>query len=101
MKAPDVITLINAIRRSYVHAETVYTMGGCYQFHLILKAVFPKAVPIYQSPGHVVTELDGKLYDITGEVLAEPTQIKLEDEPRILVEAQNWYFDWGLMPGAE
>lgn len=87
-----VLSLIAAIRESYLHSKTVYTRGGCYRFHLILKAVFPDAVPIYQVPGHVVTEIDGRLYDITGEVAAEQYQVRLDSDPRTLAEAPSWTF---------
>lgn len=60
------LELIEAISKSYMHATTVYTMGGCYQFHLILKTAFPDAIPMYSAKlGHVVTEIDGTLYDLT------------------------------------
>lgn len=55
------------------YAEYIYTNGGCYRFHKILKAVFPTAIPCYFGHEdiiieHVVTKLDGKYYDITGEI---------------------------------
>ena len=60
---------IKIIRNSDQYIEAIYTEGGCYQFHLILKHLFPSSEPwINASRDHVVTKYKGKLYDITGEV---------------------------------
>lgn len=61
--------LIDAIRCSFIGSEDVYTKGSCYQLYLILKTVFPQAKQwVIDSPLHVVTEIDGKFYDIHGEL---------------------------------
>jgi hypothetical protein len=44
----------------------VYTNGSCYQFYLILKFVYPQANAYYNSD-HVITEIDGRYYDIKGD----------------------------------
>jgi len=59
--------LIKTIRHSFIGADKVYTNGSCYQFYKILKCAFPQAKAYYDS-NHVITEIDGKFYDITGEV---------------------------------
>lgn len=43
----------------------IFTLGSCLNFHLILKTVYPEAKPLYNID-HVLTEIDGKCYDITG-----------------------------------
>lgn len=92
--------VIKRIRESYIHAVTVYTCGGCYQFYLILKEVFPQSIPWYnQITGHIYTEIDGKFYDITGELSLPDGSFMLESENRIAEEAKTWKFDWGMMPG--
>jgi len=58
---------IAVVRDSFIGSQQVYTEGSCYHFHLILKEVFPEAVPYYDAD-HVLTEIEGKFYDITGEV---------------------------------
>lgn len=63
----DILKFIETIRNSFVGSETVYTRGSCYKFYLILKELFPDAEAYYNSD-HVITEIDGKYYDITGEV---------------------------------
>lgn len=72
-----VIRIISAIRESFDNSVLVYTNGGCYKFHKILKSIFPEAKGYYNSD-HVITEIDGRFYDITGE--AERTNHLLIDE---------------------
>ena len=58
---------IATVRDSFIGSQQVYTEGSCYHFYLILKEVFPNAIPYYDND-HFITEIDGKFYDITGEV---------------------------------
>ena len=58
---------ISLIRDSFVGSQQVYTNGSCYHFYLILKNIYPSAICWYDE-SHIVTEIDGKFYDITGEV---------------------------------
>jgi hypothetical protein len=39
--------------------------GRCFEFYLILKQLFPQAVP-YEDGNHVITEIDGLYYDASG-----------------------------------
>jgi len=64
---PEVLDFISAIRNSFVGSVEVYTKGSCYQFYEILKQVYPDAIA-YDDFNHVITLIDGKFYDITGEV---------------------------------
>ena len=65
-----VLKIIELIRESFIGSEEVYTMGSCYQFYKILKELFPEANAYYDSH-HVITEIDGIFYDITGIVQKE------------------------------
>jgi hypothetical protein len=58
---------ISVIRDSFIGSQQVYTEGSCYHFFLILKEVFPEAEAYYDLD-HIITKIDGKFYDITGEV---------------------------------
>ena len=61
------IKLIKALRKTDLYIECIFTGGACYQFHLFLKTVFSNAEPyINLKRDHVVTKIDGKLYDIKG-----------------------------------
>lgn len=64
---PDILAFISVIRNSFKGSETVYTRGSCYRFYTILKHLYPQAKAYYNSD-HVITEIGGKFYDITGEV---------------------------------
>lgn len=63
----NVEDFIKTIRESFIGSEMVYTRGSCYQFFRILKSVFPQAEAWFDM-NHVITLIDGKFYDITGEV---------------------------------
>lgn len=62
-----VLKIIKAIRKSHNGAVDIYTQGKCYDFFLILKSIFPIAEAYYDSD-HIITKIEGKYYDITGEV---------------------------------
>lgn len=65
--SPSVEEFISTIRDSFIGSQQVYTEGSCYHFYLILKKVFPNAEPFYDED-HIVTKIDDKYYDITGEI---------------------------------
>lgn len=58
---------IATVRDSFIGSQQVYTEGSCYHFYLILKQVFPQAEPYYDAD-HIISKIDDKYYDITGEV---------------------------------
>lgn len=71
MKKQDPLALIEAIRDSTPYMHVIYRFGSCWKFYKILKVVFPEAEPYYvydHETSHVVTKINGKFYDITGEV---------------------------------
>jgi len=45
----------------------IFTKGSCFNFYLILKQMYPQALAYYNED-HVITFIDGKYYDITGEI---------------------------------
>ena len=71
---------IAAIRDSFIGSQQVYTEGSCYHFYLILKKVFQDAEP-YFDENHVITKIEGRFYDITGEVRGDLTLSKYERLP--------------------
>ncbi|TVO70899.1 hypothetical protein FHP88_15710 [Sedimenticola selenatireducens] len=87
-----ILQVISAIRQSYREAVIVYLNGGCYQFFLILKAIFPDAKPFYDGiEGHVVTKIGSRFYDITGEI-KKTHAYPLSNEPRIARSAHRWKY---------
>lgn len=63
----EILEFIFLIRGSFIGSERVYTEGSCYQFYRILKDKFPESEAYYNSD-HVITKIQGRFYDITGEV---------------------------------
>jgi hypothetical protein len=76
----EVERFISVVRDSFIGSQQVYTEGSCYHFYLILKEVFPTAEP-YFDKDHVITKIDDKFYDITGEVRGDLTLYKYERLP--------------------
>lgn len=64
----EILTFIRLIRESHPDMVNIYTLGSCWNFYLILKDRFPGAIPYYEI-GHIITKIDGRFYDITGEIL--------------------------------
>ena len=62
------INIINSLRSSEGYIEAIFLNGGCYNFHLFLKSIYPQAVPmINKEKNHVVSKINNKKYDIGGE----------------------------------
>lgn len=65
----DVLKLINSLRDTDRAIEVIYMNGSCYRFHLFLKELFPQALPLISNEkDHIITNIDGRYFDITGEV---------------------------------
>jgi hypothetical protein len=76
----EVKEFIATIRDSFIGSQQVYTEGSCYHFYLILKQVFPQAQAYYDDT-HIITKIDDKFYDITGEVRGDLDMTKYERLP--------------------
>ena len=84
--SPSVEEFISTIRDSFIGSQQVYTEGSCYHFYLILKTVFPTAEPYYDLD-HIITKINDKYYDITGEVRYSYGMNKYEDFPSYSLKA--------------
>ena len=84
------IEFIETLRETDNYIKDIYMNGGCYQFHLLLKKLYPQAEPyIDENKWHVITEINGDFYDITG--IVDPTGFKsmtYEDH----LDAKEWSF---------
>lgn len=61
--SPDtIIQQLNSIYGNYKEGS-----GGCVKFFLLLKMIYPEAVAYYNSE-HIVSMINGKLWDSNGEV---------------------------------
>lgn len=67
MTHQQILKFISRVRNSHSEMENIFTKGSCLNFHLILKAIIPNAKLLYNID-HVITEINGKYYDITGEI---------------------------------
>ncbi len=85
-----VMRLITAIRESRDDNQLAYTSGGCYQFYLILASVFPEATAWYDSD-HVITRIEGRFYDVTGEI-TPGRHIPIETDPAWQRDAPLWRY---------
>lgn len=70
----DIEKLITSLRETDEYIKTIFSEGGCYQFHLFLKSICPTARPMLnRTKDHVITELGGVYFDINGG--AEATEV--------------------------
>jgi len=79
-------SFISKVRDSFIGSQQVYTHGSCYHFYLILKEVFSDAEAYYDAD-HIITKIDNKFYDITGEVKGDLTLEKYERLPSYSLKA--------------
>lgn len=63
----NILVFIAKIRESHPTMENIFKYGSCINFHWILKHVYPNA-KIYYNGDHIITKIEEKYYDITGEV---------------------------------
>ena len=83
------IDFIEMLRNSDPYISTIYTYGGCYRFHLILKKMYPESIPMLDKiKDHIVTMIDGIYYDINGINKGEYYSLTLED----LKLVEKWSF---------
>ena len=86
-----ILDFINNLRVTDRYIKYIYLNGGCYQFHLLLKKIYPSAVAyISDHKNHIVTKYRGKFYDIMGIVDNVDGYTKLTEEEKRIVE--NWSF---------
>ena len=82
---------IESLRNTDDYIQHIYTKGGCYKFHLLLKKLYKGCTPyISQRKDHIITLHEGKYYDIYGEVSHVEGFTKLTKEELDLVN--QWSF---------
>lgn len=82
----EVEQFINKVNNLAKCMEDLCLHGGCWQFHLLLKEVWPNAKP-YWNDVHVITLIDSVYYDITGIVSNDGYTLMT---PRSQRYAANW-----------
>jgi hypothetical protein len=64
-----ITNFILELNKSDEYIHHIFTKGGCYKFHILLSKMFKKCTPyISKDENHVITRINGRYYDITGEV---------------------------------
>jgi hypothetical protein len=87
------LLLITALRKTDMYIKCIYTSGGCYQFYIFLKKLYPQSVPyINKDKNHIVTKIDGRLYDINGMVLKRDEGLYQPLKASELNMAKRWSF---------
>ena len=91
MRDIDIETLIENLRQTDPHIETIYTHGGCFRFHLFIRNLVGKGEAwINKEHDHVITRIDEKYYDITGEVHADGYYPIID--PVTMEKVRSWSF---------
>lgn len=66
-KHKQIFRLITEIRESHSEMTNIFTLGSCFNMFKILRVLYPESVA-WNDLNHIITEIDGRFYDITGEV---------------------------------
>lgn len=69
-KHEKILSLIKEISNSNPVMQDIFLRGSCLNFHFILKEVFADA-KAYFNIDHVISKIDERYYDITGEISAK------------------------------
>lgn len=85
-KHRKILNLIGLIRDSHPDMVHTFTHGSCLNFFCILHAIYPEAKPWFNI-AHVITEIDGKFYDITGVVNTK----NLKEHELKYIPFTDWY----------
>ena len=85
----QILNVLDALRDAVPNARHHFTSGCCYRLYLLLKAVWPHAIAWYDG-NHVVTQIHGRFYDITGRVFIKHHTYRISQEPRIARTAHRW-----------
>lgn len=65
----QVKNFLKELRDSAERIQSIYTKGSCYRLCVILQTVFPSAKAYWSDlDNHAITEIEGKFYDIGGEI---------------------------------
>ncbi|MDC8832915.1 hypothetical protein [Alteromonas gilva] len=87
---PTVEQVIKALKGNEPYVESIFLRGGCYQFHLFLRTIFPAALPLISSADdHVISLIDGIGYDVTGVVETDDYREMTASDVAI---ASDWSF---------
>jgi hypothetical protein len=93
VKMIPILTFINTLRETDIYIKYIFSQGSCYQFYLLLKAMYPDAKPyIDNEDGHIASLIDGVLYDIEGLIPADEIADFRELPAELLPVVTEWSF---------
>ena len=70
------LAFLKELRDSADVQYKIFTEGSCFRLYKIIAAIYPEALPYWSDrDNHCITHLDGKFYDIGGEITTEYTII--------------------------
>ena len=85
-----IFDFINALKQTDKYIEIIFKNGGCYQFYLLIKKLYPESEAYINSEkDHVVIKYQGKFYDITG-IIDNNNYVKMTDSD--IEMSKNWSF---------
>jgi len=85
-----ILAFIDTLKSTDKFIVDIFSFGGCYRLHLLLKALYPSCIPFIRADkDHVITKYRGKFYDITGQVSGSGYSVMTLDEIEI---ASTWSF---------
>lgn len=88
--------LVNSLRETDKYIQSIFMQGGCYQFHLFIKKLYPNAKPlIHKNKDHIITEIENEFLDINGIVCDIENYTELSEEDLETVE--KWSFSRNKM----
>lgn len=83
------LELIKALNATDPYIATIFLEGGCYQFHLFLKKLYPDSIPVInKTSNHVGTLIEKQCYDITGLVNWEYRKLNEQE----IKTVEQWSF---------
>lgn len=88
---PDIHAFLSALRELHPDMSRWCLNGGCFRLYLAIKQVFPQAEPYYDGC-HVITQVDGRWFDIRGEIqpVSEIGTAFIRMDPLIFNRAYDW-----------
>ena len=87
-RCPSVTAFLAMLRNLHPELEWKCLHGSCFRLYLLLKEVWPDA-EAWTNVNHVITKIDGRFYDIRGEV-ASTGYTPMMNEPAMYNRAYYW-----------
>ena len=87
----DILDFIDTLRHTDRYIRTIYTHGGCYKLHTLLKKMYIECIPlINKDKNHIVTLYKGRKYDIDGLVTQKGEYSAMSEQDYEI--AEQWSF---------